>query len=422
MTEGERETGRETADSRVGRRPALPESEVDGGIPWWRTRFRDAGLERTFQHAHMAATRQYLILLALAGFAGALLTTWGAWLELSAGAAALWWGTAWRVGLALAAAGVIIYCRVADQPWQLYACNALVLAIGYVAVALRSSAPVGPEAEITLFHVTQNGITLLLIVSVAQLTMVPGWFPVNAGISGAALAAYVHVMHNWHAPPTNARDITYVGLIGFLFILGMGYSAQRLRRNSFFARIQLQRANEQLNRLATLDHLTGCANRRHFYSQAEAELSRSRRYNRDMGLVIMDVDHFKAINDQFGHAAGDAVLQTLVETLRRELRDLDVLGRIGGEEFALLLPETDRGEALQIAERLRQRLADLRIEHDDQALSLTASFGVTAREPADRKLDSMMRRADRALYEAKAAGRDRTAVADSNRAAFIAKG
>lgn len=399
----------------------MPDSAEDGRLNWWSGRFRAESTEKAFQLGNMAGTRQYLILLAIAGLLGALLTMYAAWISLPADSLAFQFGTAWRGLLAVAAVTVIIIASRVHQPWQLYTCNAIVLSIGYTAVALRSSAPVGPEAELTVFHVTQNGISLLLIVSMAQLVLVPGWFLVNAAISASALAGFIYVMQAWPAPPSNAVDISAVGLIGFLFILGMGYSVQCLRRGSFYAKLRLQDANRKLNRLATLDHLTGCANRRHFYAQAEAELSRSRRYSRDMGLILMDVDHFKAINDRFGHAAGDAVLEALAETMREELRELDVLGRVGGEEFALLLPETPRREAVTIAERLRHRLADMSIEHDGHELSLTASFGVTAREPGDIDVDAIIRRADNALYEAKAAGRNRTAVSDSERIASVAK-
>lgn len=397
-------------------------SSADGRIAWWNAQFRDAQLERSFQRANMAGTRQFLILLACAGLTGAAATAYGAWTELPRESAALLYGNIWRGVLALAALGVVLACRVMDRPWQLYGCNALVLSIGYGAMALRSTMPVGPEADVTLFHVTQNGIFLLLVVSTAQLVLVPGWFLVNVGISATALCAFFAVMLGGFERPYNALDVILVGSIGFLFIFGMGYSAQCLRRDSFLSRERLQDANRELQRLATLDHLTGCANRRHFYALAEAELARSRRYDRPMGLVILDADHFKTINDRFGHAAGDAMLRALAETLRGELRELDVLGRVGGEEFAVLMPETPRHESVSIAERLRRCLAELCVEYEGHELTLTASFGVTAREPSDTNVDAMMRRADRALYEAKAGGRNRTAVADSDRTASFSQG
>lgn len=400
----------------------LTDPPDDGRIARWSVRFLDSGLERAFQYANMAGSRQYLILLAMAGIAGAAATAYGAWVELPPDSNALLFGNAWRGLLLVAAVLVILACRTADRPWQLYTGNALVLCIGYTAVALRTSMPVGPEAEVTVFHVTHNGIFLLLVVAMAQLVLVPGWFLVNAGISAAALGAFLAIMFGSPRPPDNALDIALVGTIAFLFILGMGYSAQRLRRDSFLARMRLQEANRQLERLATLDYLTGCANRRHFYAMAEAELARCRRYGRPMGLIILDADHFKAINDRFGHAAGDAVLRALAGTLRAGLRDLDVLGRIGGEEFALLLPETPRHESLSIAERLRRHLAESRIDYEGRELAVTASFGVTAREPGDGNVDAIIRRADRALYEAKAAGRNCTAVSDSDRTAWVAQG
>lgn len=418
--ENKNEQGRLRTDSARSRRRIVPGDTGDGTLAWWGAWFHDPSLERAFQRANMAGARQYLMLLAAAGIIGALATAHGAWLQLPPDSMALILGNAWRGVLALAAVLVIFIARSVDRPWQLYACNAVVLAIGYGAVALRSTMPPDPGEAVTIFHVTQNGIFLLLVLTTAQLVLVPGWFVVNATISAAALVGYLVVLVDWPGAPYNAWDVALVGSIGFLFILGMGYSAQRMRRDSFLARARLQAANRELERLATLDHLTGCANRRHFYELAEAELARSRRYGRSMGLLIMDVDHFKAINDRFGHAAGDAVLRTLAEALREALRELDVLGRIGGEEFAVLLPETPRHEAISIAERLRRSLGALRIEYEGNELGLTASFGVTAREPGDIRLDPVMRRADRALYEAKAAGRNCTAVADSDRTASVA--
>lgn len=389
------------------------------GAPWYAGdglttvsgRFRRPELERAFQRGNMGATRQFLFVLAAIAVFGAAASGYAAWVSLPPGSDALVFGNAWRGLLAAAALCVLLICRRARRPWVLYACNAAVLCIGYTAIALRSSAAPGdPIAEVTLFHVTQNGLTLLLIVSLAQLTLVPGWFSINALISALALAGYVFVVHNAPGAGSQQIDVTLVGIVGFLFILGMGASAQRLRRNSFFARAQLQQANLRLNQLATQDHLTECANRRHFYALAEAELARSRRYQRTMSLVILDADHFKAINDNYGHAAGDRVLQALADVIVSGLRELDTLGRIGGEEFALLLPETGLEGARQIAERLRGAIEQLRVEHEGRALGVTASFGVTERRADDSGMDALMRRADFALYEAKAAGRNRVAI------------
>lgn len=413
-------------DSRQNRQahetaPIRP-AALDGRLTAVTAQFRDKALEREFQRANRHNTRQYLLMLASVAIVASLLTAYASWMSLPRGTA-LTVGNLVRAGLVVAAGTVMFVASRSREPWHLLAGNALVLAMGLLAMALRMSIPPPePVGLNTVFHVTRDGVSLLLVVAMAELMLVPGWFTVNALICSLALVLFNLVAHLAPDPPFNVVNLSYASVIGFLFILAMGFSAQRLRRSSFFANELLRVANRRLNQLATLDHLTGCANRRHFYDLAEAELARSRRYERAMSLVIMDVDRFKAINDDFGHAAGDEVLTRLSESLRAELRELDALGRIGGEEFALLLPETGRKEAASIAQRLRRLVEELSVEHEGNALSVTASFGVTARVDADTSVDSLMRRADHALYEAKAAGRNCVALSDPERTATVVGG
>lgn len=169
-----------------------------------------------------------------------------------------------------------------------------------------------------------------------------------------------------------------------------------------------RRVEAELRRMATTDPLTGLWNRRRFLELAEAELSRLRRYGRPVTMLMLDIDHFKSINDSFGHAAGDEALCRLVELCQEELRETDHLGRMGGEEFAIALPETGISEALEVAERLRGRVAgvDLRLS-GDTPLYMTVSIGVAACLDSDMSVDRVLDRADRALYEAKEAGRNR---------------
>lgn len=164
----------------------------------------------------------------------------------------------------------------------------------------------------------------------------------------------------------------------------------------------------ELRRLATTDSLTGAFNRRHFLAVGAAEMERAQRYGNALSVLMIDVDHFKSINDRFGHAVGDDSLRALVEALRRGLRDIDVIGRLGGEEFAVLLPETAMAGALVTAERLRARIADLRLPvADGQILSFTVSIGVACPHGVDVSPAAVLALADAALYKAKNNGRNR---------------
>jgi diguanylate cyclase (GGDEF)-like protein len=167
----------------------------------------------------------------------------------------------------------------------------------------------------------------------------------------------------------------------------------------------------ELRMIAQHDFLTGALTRRGFIEQAEREIARSNRYGRPCALVMMDVDHFKAVNDTYGHAAGDQVLHQLAELATLTLRPSDSIGRIGGEEFALLLPETDGDEAMIVAERLRQALGNHPMSlSDGRPVRITASFGVAALA-GDATVAGWLARADTMLYMAKADGRNRTRLA-----------
>lgn len=170
---------------------------------------------------------------------------------------------------------------------------------------------------------------------------------------------------------------------------------------------ELERSNAELERLATTDELTGVRNRRRFLEITVHELRAAHRYDRALSLIMFDLDHFKRINDRYGHQCGDAVLAAAAETAAVWLREVDCLARYGGEEFVVLLPESGRTEVEGVAERMRDALARLAVEWDGEELSLTASFGATSLLASDRDVDQMLERVDRALYEAKDAGRNR---------------
>jgi diguanylate cyclase (GGDEF)-like protein len=177
--------------------------------------------------------------------------------------------------------------------------------------------------------------------------------------------------------------------------------------------------NAELERLATTDGLTGLANRRSLFDHLEQEVHRAQRYGTALSVIMFDLDHFKRINDRWGHAAGDRVLGQIARETHQLLRKTDKAGRYGGEEFVVLLPETDLREALLLAHRLSQRISDtvLTPEHD-APISVTVSVGV-ATLALNESGEKLIHRADQALYRAKQEGRNRveTAItpADSNR-------
>ncbi len=173
----------------------------------------------------------------------------------------------------------------------------------------------------------------------------------------------------------------------------------------------LEEANAKLERLATVDPLTAVWNRRHFLDLAAAELGRARRHKRRLSVFLLDLDNFKAVNDGYGHAAGDEALRTTVARAREALRTSDQIARFGGEEFVALLPETDLAGALIVAERVRAAIAGSPVVTDGQAIPITASLGVAEWTGAEPSIELTLRRADAALYDAKQAGRNRVCVA-----------
>ncbi|HEX8445955.1 MAG TPA: sensor domain-containing diguanylate cyclase [Sphingomonas sp.] len=167
----------------------------------------------------------------------------------------------------------------------------------------------------------------------------------------------------------------------------------------------------ELRLIAQVDHLTGALTRRGFVEQSEREIARSRRYDRPATLLMLDVDHFKAVNDTHGHGVGDQVLHKIAEIAGAALRPSDMFGRLGGEEFAILLPETRGDEALVVAERLRQAIADHpMLLSDGRALHVTASFGIAPLTSQMTSFVAWLEGADAMLYAAKAGGRNCTRV------------
>jgi diguanylate cyclase (GGDEF)-like protein len=235
---------------------------------------------------------------------------------------------------------------------------------------------------------------------------------------GCVCAALMFMIERRAVPLLNAIegraeaiDQTIFGLLISLLML-IGIWGLRLMF------IDLRHHEETLARLAATDPLTGLTNRRGAIDLMVRELLRASRAGTPCSLLMLDLDRFKDINDRHGHAAGDAMLRAIAARFRAELRTADIVGRIGGEEFLVLLPETDAARAGQVAERLRAAIANIRVTTATAAIRITASIGATTltgfrctnAAGAERLLDAAMRDADRLLYQAKAGGRDRVSL------------
>ncbi len=235
----------------------------------------------------------------------------------------------------------------------------------------------GPENFSTRFTV----VVLLVHITVLLLRFFSAWMPLaEEGL----------------LTPTRVQSL-YVGSNAVMLLaLGMGMilmAGDRLRL--------------EFEHLASYDPLTNVLTRRVFLEACEQELARCRRHGRSMALLLLDIDHFKTVNDTHGHQTGDRVLVDLVARIAALLRRPDQLARFGGEEFVLLLPETSQEEAITVAERILAHVAELR----EGLPPITVSIGVATNRPDEDQIDALLARADRALYKAKAEGRNRVEVA-----------
>jgi diguanylate cyclase (GGDEF)-like protein len=183
-----------------------------------------------------------------------------------------------------------------------------------------------------------------------------------------------------------------------------------LRSSQLVKRLEVQ--TELLSNLAAFDELTGVYNRRSLFHHLEAELSRCERYGRSLSLLMLDVDHFKHVNDHYGHLAGDAALRSVAATLQSILRVMDLVCRYGGEEFCVILPETNETGAYSAAERLRSAVERQLFSHSSNSIALTVSIGVASWVPAaTATIPDLLARADEALLEAKQGGRNQVRLA-----------
>jgi len=203
--------------------------------------------------------------------------------------------------------------------------------------------------------------------------------------------------------PIDPRALEFLGVAHFVaFVLMFSWSTDHYRG-------QLMHAERQLQALATCDPLTNLINRRHFTGLAERALSLAERTGQPSCIAMMDIDHFKPVNDTHGHDAGDVALIAVAELMTNNIRRYNLLSRWGGEEFVLLMPDTDTESAREVLERIRKQIQNTAIKLPLQNINLTISIGVTKIEPGE-KISTALTRADQALYQSKEQGRNRMSV------------
>jgi len=292
---------------------------------------------------------------------------------------------AWvQVALAVFATGLLVVVRRTQQvqTW----CLLFMLVLLSVTVLLLSRPDISPYAFIWLLIIPL--ITHLLLGSRLGLLLSSGYM---------AIGSVIYWYRFGGNPEFVTVEVLANAIIAALATLGVSHFYERTR----------ERAELKLTRLATVDPLTGLANRMRLNDVFLWEHAQARRNGTPLSVLMLDLDHFKQINDKHGHDAGDTVLTAFARLLEERLRETDLIARIGGEEFLVLLNNTSSQRAVAVAEALRQSLEQLPIAHQGNTLKLTVSIGVAEYGPDGMDLDTLSRTADERLYRAKANGRNR---------------
>jgi diguanylate cyclase len=248
---------------------------------------------------------------------------------------------------------------------------------------------------------------LLLIVPIV-VTAELKWSLVRPMLIGLMLVIYVLLDH-WMRRVTPLDQVDARGLSALRYF-NIAVTFLLLAYLTSMYRSLVAKAERQLRTLATTDPLTQLLNRRSLQELADYEMVQRKRLQRPVSFVLADIDHFKSINDRFGHDAGDAVLVAVSRALRQTVREQDSVARWGGEEFLILMPNASIDDAREVAERLRQAVADIQIPAGDRFVHITMTFGVSCSEGQEVS-DHTIKRADRALYQGKSSGRDQVVVA-----------
>lgn len=321
------------------------------------------------------------------------------------------WVSEWETWLMVEAASIVVITplmlvaagRRSDDLRRAWRCHRRVLGVlvpGLAAYVL-----------VTVLMPWDSPLLILLPYAALPLAL---WAATILGLAGAAgsvavlaVGAALPPLLHGHALPGDGTPLWHwtLHLQGFMISVGLGA-------------LLVQAAvaeRDHHRRLAGTDPLTGVSNRRHFEQMAAAAVEQDGRLGRPTAVLMLDIDHFKAVNDTHGHAAGDAALRHLCHVLRQHERDGDILGRVGGEEFALVLPDTDAASAAKVADRLRRAVAGAEVRHLDLRFSLTVSIGVAVLGAGEGgpAFTEALAQADQALYQAKETGRNRVCFSGS---------
>lgn len=251
---------------------------------------------------------------------------------------------------------------------------------------------------------------ILLIIAVYSTTHFRFCYQLFAALffTTGSLLLFAHVKA---LPPETSVFFCFASLV-LANALGIIQALQihRVRRQQYKAISGERHLRKIMEHLAHTDELTELNNRRNFFSLARVELRKCKRHGRPLSLAAMDVDYFKTINDTYGHHAGDIALKQLAQLLKEQCREEDIVARIGGEEFAILFPESSLEDARKSAERLREFCQNMKINSGEQEFSMTLSIGLTQTRETDANIDETLSRADDALYQAKRNGRNQLAM------------
>jgi len=232
----------------------------------------------------------------------------------------------------------------------------------------------------------------------------PGWV-----ITGLTMVGFL--VANGHLETPYSPSAMATGVLAMLY-LGVSFHAYVDRSMSYFKR--MRDYNMQLHDLASHDPLTRVFNAGAYYRACDQQIQASQRANQSFAVLFIDLDHFKSINDTYGHAVGDDVLRAVAQVLQTTVRRSDIVGRIGGEEFSVFLPNTQLQGAQQLAETLRLAIASIHIEIDGVRLKITASIGVAVKRFEQETMQAIQQHADQAMYEAKRGGRNRVSTFDAD--------
>ncbi|MGJ7456351.1 diguanylate cyclase [Halomonas sp. MA07-2] len=381
----------------------------------WQAEFRDPAMEALFKRS-ILAHHACQLRLALGLIAGLFLAF------VLADYVLLGFGDSFATLLAFRLVTVVACLVVALAVWRRPAVAQMILPVNLVCLLCLSV-----MLLTILLRPLHEGIHVasLVVASMALYLFLPNRLPWMLAGNAYLIAGFLTAsLIGSNLPPvlvmTSLLLLIFVNLLGWMTITRI----KRLKREQFALLLEERSTNRRLKEeihereelearlrhMACTDGLTGIANRRHFFELAEQELRRARRDGTPLALCMVDVDLFKQLNDRHGHALGDLVLATVAGCCQSVLRESDVLGRYGGEEFVIALPLADLDTATTIAERLRERVSSLTLPMLGDATSLTVTVGVSRVEEGESRLDPALLRADRALYEGKARGRNRVVI------------